>query len=177
MTEKTEQELAAEKAAAAAAQAEAKKAEKAAAAEAKKAEKQAAKDAKEAEKAAKKADKEAAKEAAAKAKADKAAEKAAAKAEKEAAKENSKQVKQNGIALPKEGTIGHTLFTIFNNKSAEMGQPCDVTSVIPLAEAQGVCLASIRAGYAKWKKFHGLSGRITAPAAETAEPSAEPTAA
>lgn len=157
---KTPEQEAAEKAAAAAAAAEAKKAEKAAAKAAKDAAAAEAKAKKEAEKAAKKAEKEAA----AKAKADEKAAKEAAKAEAKAAKEASKQVKQNGIALPKEGTIGHTLFTIFNEQSSKMGQPCDITSVIPLAEAKGVCLASIRAGYAKWKKFHGLSGRITAPA-------------
>jgi membrane protein involved in colicin uptake len=157
-TTKTAEQLAAEAASAK----EAAKAQKAAEKAAAKAEKEAA--AAEA-KAAAKAEREAQRAAAAEAKA---AEKKAAKAEREPAPE------QNGVRAYKPGTIGGNLWAAFNAASNELNRPVSFAEAQQAVVTHGVAAvpASVRAGYARWKKFHGLSGRITAPVAPEAQATA-----
>ncbi len=150
--EKTAEQIAAEKAA-----------EKARIA----AEKKAAKEAKDAEKAAekqRKAEEAAAKKAEAEAKkAEAAAEKERKKAAAEAAREAAKQPMQNGIRRPKpEGKCGQA-WAIFDAVSAKNGSPASIGESMEIAKAEGQNEANVRAEYARWRKFHGLSGRIEDP--------------
>jgi hypothetical protein len=163
MTGKTEEQIALEKSQAAAVAAEAKKAEKAAAQAAKAAEKLAAKEKADAEKAAKKAEKEAAAKAKEDAKAAKEAEKAAKVAAKEAAKAAKARPEQNGVKERTAGTKTGRVWEICNTVSARLGQPAPVKDVLEAAAAEGLHPTTTRCQYAHWKKYHGLTGRITAP--------------
>lgn len=142
-----------------AADAASKAADKAAKAEAKAAEKAAAA----AAKAEAKAAKEATKAAAAQAKADEKAAKAAEKEALKATREATKQPEQNGIRRPKaEGLCGRA-WAIFDEVSAKNGSPASITESIALGNEQGLNPSNVRAEYARWRKFHGISGRIAAP--------------
>lgn len=163
MSEKTQEQLDAEAAAKAQKQAD-KEAKAAAAAEAKaakQAEREAKKAAAEAEKEAGKAEREAAKQAKIDAKE---AAKAAKEAEK-AAKEASRQPEQNGIRRPgPEGLCGQ-VWGLADELSQELGQAVPIANLLEAGAAAGLNPSNIRTEYARWKKFHGLSGRITLPAA------------
>lgn len=174
MTEKTQEQLDAEVAAAAQKQAE-KEAKVAAAAEAKaarQAEREAKKAAAEAEKEAKKVEREAVKQAKIDAKAAAVAEREAAKAAKEqakadakAAREANRQPEQNGIRRPGPDGLCGRVWGLADELSASLGQPVPISNLLEAGEAQGLNPSNIRTEYARWKKFHGLSGRITLPAA------------
>ena len=170
-TEKTPEQVAAEAAQAAAHAAEVAKAEKAAAKAAADAAKAEAKAAKDAEKAAKNATKEAAAAAKADAKAAKDAEKAAKAAEAES-KKAAKQPEQNGVRQRSPGTKTGRVWEICNAVSAKLNQPAPVKDVMEAGVAEGLHTTTIRCQYAAWKKFHGLSGRIAAPAVAEAAPAA-----
>ena len=164
MTEKTQEQLDAEAAAAA-------KASAAAAA------KQAEKDAKAAEKAKKSAEAKAAKEAKAdeakaKKEADKAAKeakKAAEKAAKEAAKAEkaavAKMPEQNGIRRPKPDTETGKVWGLADSISASLGQPTPIANLLAAGQAQGLNDSTIRTQYARWRAFHGITGRLALPVA------------
>lgn len=170
MTEKTQEQLAAEQAAAEAkakkeAEAAAKKAER----EAKKAEAQAKKDAAAKEHADKKAAKEQEKAAAkAKLEADKKAkedDKAAAKA----AKEANRQPEQNGVRRPGPNGLCGQAWAIFDELSQKLGQPTPIANAMEVAKERGLNEANVRTEYARWKKFYGIAGRVALPAAAPAE--------
>lgn len=156
MSEKTQEQLDAEAAAEAQKQAE-KEAKAAASAEAKaakQAEREAKKAAADAEKEAKKAKREAAKQA-------KLDAKEAAKAKREA----NRQPEQNGIRRPgPEGVCGQ-VWGLADKLSQELGQAVPIANLLEAGVAAGLNPSNIRTEYARWKKFHGLSGRITLPTA------------
>lgn len=162
MTEKTAEQIAAEQAeaqrkAAEKARKEAEKAEAKAKREAEAAEKKAAK---EAQKAQEKADREA----------KKAAEKAAkeqAKLDAKAAREATRMPEQNGIRRPKPDTLCGKAWGIFDSVSQKNGAPASIGESMELAKADGLNEANVRAEYARWRKFHGITGRIESPKAET----------
>lgn len=138
MSEKTQEQLDAEAAAQAQKQAE-KEAKAAAAAE--------AKAAKQAEREAKKAAKE------------------QAKADAKAAREANRQPEQNGIRRPgPEGLCGQ-VWGLADSLSQQLGQAVPIANLLEAGVAAGLNPSNIRTEYARWKKFHGLSGRITLPAA------------
>lgn len=156
MSEKTQEQLDAEAAAAAQKQAE-KEAKAAAAAEAKAAkdaERSAKKAAAEAEKEAKRAEREAAKAA-----------KEQAKLDAKAAREANRQPEQNGIRRPgPEGMCGQ-VWGLADSLSQQLGQAVPIANLLEAGVAAGLNPSNIRTEYARWKKFHGLSGRITLPTA------------
>jgi hypothetical protein len=148
---------------------------------------------KKAAKDAEKAAKAAAKEADKKAKADKKAADAAAKleakakadaekAEKAAAKAASKPAKvvmpeQNGVRRPKpEGLCGQ-VWTLADNISRQMGQPVPIATLLEASKAAGLNEGNVRAEYARWRKFNGVSGRVVAPVTIPAVPQAADPAA
>lgn len=141
-----------------------------AAKEAKVAEAKAAKDKKAAEVAAAKVAKA---EKAAADKAAKEAEKAAAKAAKEAKKAEAvavvkrvQQPAQNGVRRPGPDGLCGRAWALFDSTSAALGMPTPIANVLDEAARQGLNAANVRTEYARWKKFHGLTGRITLPVAE-----------
>ena len=175
MTEKTQEQIDAE--AAAAKEAADKKA--AEAAEAKAAKAKAAADAKE-KKAAEVAAK---KEAQAKAKAEKeakiAADKAAkeqAKADAEAAKAANKMPEQNGVRRPKPETLCGLAWAIFDAVSQKNGAPASIKESLEAAKAQNLNEGNVKAEYARWRKFYAISGRIAAPGSEKAADPVTPAA-
>lgn len=153
--EKSEAEVAAEKAAAAAKKAEEKKAAKEA--------KDAAKAQEKAEKAAKK---EADKQAAEDAKAAKAAEKEAAKEAAKAAKEANKMPEANGVRRPKPETLCGKAWAVFDEVSAKNGAPASIAESLEIAKARNLNEGNVRVEYARWRKFYGISGRIKPPGSE-----------
>lgn len=165
---------AAVKAAAAAAAAQ-KKADDAAAAKAAKAEAKAKKDAEAAEakaaKATKAAEEKAAKEAAKAAKLQAAAD---AKAAALAAKEANKMPEANGVRRPKPETLCGKAWAIFDQVSQKNQATASIGESMDIARAQGLNEANVRAEYARWRKFYGVTGRIAAP--KPAAPEAAPTA-
>ena len=172
MTEKTAEQIAAEQA-----EAQRKADEKAAEKARKEAEKAEAKAKREAEAAEKKAAKEAQK---AQEKADREAKKAAEKAAKEqakldakAAREANRMPEQNGIRRPKPDTLCGKAWAIFDGVSSKNGAPASIGESLEMAKAESLNEANVRAEYARWRKFHGITGRIEAPKAETTSAGAE----
>ena len=168
MTEKTAEQIAAEQA-----EAQRKADEKAAEKARKEAEKAEAKAKREAEAAEKKAAKEAQK---AQEKADREAKKAAEKAAKEqakldakAAREANRQPEQNGIRRPGPDGLCGRVWGLADELSASLGQPVPIANLLEAGEAQGLNPSNIRTEYARWKKFHGLTGRITLPTEQASE--------
>jgi membrane protein involved in colicin uptake len=163
MTEKTSEQTAADQAAEKAAKVAEKAAEKQRKAEAKAAEK-AAKDAQKAEEKAKKdAEKAAAAEAKTAAKAQAKADRAAKKAEAQAQRDANKMPEQNGVRRPKPDTLCGKAWSIFDSVSQKGGAPASIGESLEVARAQGLNDSNVRAEYARWRKFHGISGRIEAP--------------
>lgn len=156
-TELTPEQVAANKA-----QAKADAAEKKAAA--KKAEADAKAAAKEQEKADKLRLKE---EATAKAKADREAKAQAKKDEaaaKKAAKEANRMPEQNGVRRPKpEGLCGQA-WALADKLSAELGQPTPIKNLLEAAVAAGLSEGNVKTEYARWRKFNGVTGRVSLPA-------------
>lgn len=160
--EKTEAQLAAEKAAAAA-----KKAEE-------KAQAKAAKDAAKAEEKAKKdAEKLAAKEAKEAEKAAKAQEKIEAAAAAKAAKQANKMPEANGVRRPKPETMCGQAWAVFDEVSAKNGAPASIKESLEIAKARGLNEGNVRVEYARWRKFFGITGRIAAPGSEKGEGASE----
>ena len=117
-----------------------------------------------------KADKKAAAEAA---KAEKKAKAEAAKAEREAAKaakkaEKQSQPSQNGVTRPRPGSACALIWNICDAVSKEMKQPAPVSAVIDVCAAtkhgdEDLNTTTVRCQYARWRKFHGIVGRVAAP--------------
>lgn len=145
----------------------AKEKAKAEAKAAKEAERAEAKAKKDAEKAASAAAKEAEKAAKVQAKADAAA---AALAAKEAAK----MPEANGIRRPKPDTLCGKAWAIFDAISSKNGSPASIGESMEVARGQALNEANVRAEYARWRKFYGVSGRVAAP--KTEAPVTEPAA-
>ncbi len=179
MTELTPEQIAANEAKAIA-EAE-KAAEKTAKAEARAlaaAEKKAAKEAAAAEKKAVKEAAKAAKEAEKQAKLDAKAAAVAAKAAAKAAKEADKMPEQNGVRRPRPGTLCGKAWEIADNISAKLGSPAPISDVLEIAVAEGLNPGNVKAEYARWRKYYGITGRIVrakeeVPAEVVAETPAE----
>lgn len=123
-------------------------------------------------KAAKAAEREAAKVA-------KAAEREAAKLAKAAAKEAEKAAKvaavarlsQNGITMPKEGTICGSVWAHLDNISREKQAPATIAEGVDAATTHGIDLGTMRTQYGRWRKFYGIAPQGRAP--KEAEPVAD----
>jgi membrane protein involved in colicin uptake len=90
-------------------------------------------------------------------------EKADKKAAKEAEKAAAKQPEQNGIRRPKADTITGKVWAVFDELSQKAGAPATIGD--SLKAAAGTAEATVRTQYARWRKFHGISGRTEKPAA------------
>lgn len=112
-----------------------------------------------------KADRDAAK---AKAKADAAAAKQAKRDAKVAEKLAAKNAKaaandqpvQNEVRRPKAGTKCGQAWSVFDAISTELGSPAPVGPSLERTRALGLNDGNVRAEYARWRKFNGVSGRI-----------------
>lgn len=125
-------------------------------------------DQKAAEKAAKDAEREAAKAAA---KAEREALREAKKAEREAEKariiaerEANRMPLQNDVRRPKPETLCGQAWAIFDDVSQRNGSPATIGESLEISRSQGLNDSNVRAEYARWRKFHGITGRLVAPA-------------
>ncbi len=108
-------------------------------------------------------------------KADKEAAKVAAKADAEKAKEASKMPDQNGVRRPKPDTLCGKAWAIFDQVSAKNQSTASIGESMDIARAQGLNEANVRAEYARWRKFYGVTGRVAAPKPAVEVPPASPT--
>lgn len=92
------------------------------------------------------------------AKAKKAAEKEAAAAAKAAAKEANKMPTQNGITRPKPNTKCGEVWGKADELSAKRKSPTPLQPLIDALPNQNV--NNVKTEYSRWRKFHGVSGRI-----------------
>lgn len=74
------------------------------------------------------------------------------------------RVEQNGIVLPKPDSVSGIVWKIFDDVSATKGSPAAFSEVHKLGVAAGVKEATVRAAYAHWRKFHGVTGRVVSTA-------------
>lgn len=171
MTDETkdQEQVAKEKAEAAAAKAaekktkaEAKAAEKAEKAEARKIELAEKKAAKEAEKAEKTKARE-------EAKIQKAKEKEEAKLAKEKEREANRMPEQNGIRRPKPNTLCGKAWELADSLSAELKQPVPIKNLLEAAKQFDLNEGNVKAEYARWRKFNGVTGRVSLPKEEATE--------
>lgn len=134
---------------------------------AKEAQKAAAKAKRDEEAAAKKVEKDAAalkakegKEAEKKAKEDA---KAKTKTDAEAAKNAQKMPEQNGVRRPKAETLCGKAWAIFDAVSAKNQATASISESMVIAKSQDLNEANVRAEYARWRKFYGVTGRVAPP--------------
>ena len=93
----------------------------------------------------------------------KAEEKAAAKAAKEAEKEANKMPEQNGVRRPKPETLCGKVWAEADRLSNALGQATPVRNLIDSMVPQGMNEGNIKAEYARWRKFNGITGRVALP--------------
>lgn len=119
--------------------------------------------------------KEAAKEAA---KAEKAAvaqakkeEKAKAALAKKEAKEQAKKdaadkkaadvmPSQNDVTRPKNGTKCGQIWAILDSLSSTKGSPVAIAEALSASKEHGFAVDTVKTQYARWRKFHGVTGRV-----------------
>jgi septal ring factor EnvC (AmiA/AmiB activator) len=113
-----------------------------------------------------------------KAKAEREAKKAAKKAELEAKKaerESNRMPEQNGIRRPKPNTLCGRVWGLADNLSQKFGQPTPISELLESAKSEGLNEGNVKAEYARWRKFHGITGRVSLQKEETVEiPAATP---
>lgn len=82
---------------------------------------------------------------------------------KAAEREANKEPEQNGIRKPGAGTLCRAAWDIFDAVSTELGQTAPISFVLPVALAKGLNEANVKAEYARWKKYMGITGRVSVP--------------
>lgn len=78
-------------------------------------------------------------------------------------REAKKEPEQNGIRKPSVGTLCRAAWDLFDAVTGEMGQTAPISYVLPVALAKGLNEANVKAEYARWKKYRGISGRVAVP--------------
>ena len=81
---------------------------------------------------------------------------------------------QNGIRRPKPETETGKVWALADSISASLGQPTPIAILLTQGQAAGLNDSTIRTQYARWRAFHGITGRVTIPTpAAPVEPAAE----
>lgn len=89
------------------------------------------------------------------------AEKAAKKAEREA----NRMPQENGIRRPKPNTLSGQIWSRADTLSEQLGGPVSIKALVEDCQKFSIVEPTIRTQYAKWRKFYGITGRITAKSA------------
>lgn len=90
---------------------------------------------------------------------------------KAAEREANRMPEQNGVRRPKPATLCGKAWALADKLSAEMNQAVPVKALLVAAAAEGLNEGNVKAEYARWRKFNGVTGRVTSPkAAETETP-------
>lgn len=121
--------------------------------------------------------KKAAKEKAAKDRKEKSAEKKKEKekeiAQKKLDREANREPEQNEIRKPKPGTLCRQIWDQADSISTKLQQPVPIKDLLAnfqsLIDAEKCSVATVKTQYARWRKFHGVTGRVSAPVTETAD--------
>lgn len=87
------------------------------------------------------------------------AEKAARKAEREA----NKMPEQNDVRRPQPETKTGRIWAVLDERSTAEGRPVAISEVFADLVGDGHPEPTIRTQYARWRKFHGITGRIDNP--------------
>lgn len=82
---------------------------------------------------------------------------------KEKEREANKEPEQNGIRKPGVGTLCRAAWDIFDAVTGAMGQTAPISYVLPVALDKGLNEANVKAEYARWKKYMGITGRVSVP--------------
>lgn len=85
------------------------------------------------------------------------------RARKAAEREAKKEPEQNGIRKPGVGTLCRAAWDIFDAVTLELGQTAPISYVLPVALDKGLNEANVKAEYARWKKYMGITGRVSVP--------------
>lgn len=102
----------------------------------------------------------------------KAADKAAKEAEKAALAEANKMPVSNGVTRPKPDSLCGKAWSIFDAVSGETQAPATIGASLERSNAAGLNEGNVRAEYARWRKFNGVSGRLVDPAKEAVKAAA-----
>ena len=79
---------------------------------------------------------------------------------KKTSKPKVEREKQNGITKPIDGGPSNQIWDAADAAQAELGRVPGVGDILPDLEAAGIKTATIKAAYAHWRKFHGITGRV-----------------
>lgn len=77
-----------------------------------------------------------------------------------AAKVAVERVEQNGQRKPSAGTSSDTLWGVYDAVAVKLGRSPALEDVLVDARATGIVDGTIKAAYAHWRKFHGVTGRV-----------------
>lgn len=86
------------------------------------------------------------------------------KARKAAEREKNRMPEQNGVRRPKPDTACGQAWAIFDAISKKRRGPASIGEAMEQAKAAKLNEGNVRAEYARWRKFNGVSGRVANPA-------------
>lgn len=98
--------------------------------------------------------------------------KADAAAEKKALKEANRMPEQNGVRRPKPDGLCGRAWALADKLSAELGQPTPIANLLEAARAEGLSEGNVKTEYARWRKFNGVTGRVSLPVEPVETPAA-----
>lgn len=93
--------------------------------------------------------------------------------EKRLAKEAAKMPEQNGVRQPKPDTVCGKVWALIDAISKSLGQPAPIAYVMQHGKDQSFDENTIKTQYARWKKFHGVEGRVALPLVNVSLPAGE----
>lgn len=100
-------------------------------------------------------------------------EREAEKAKKAAEREANRMPEQHGVRRPKPTTKCGQAWAIMDEVSKELAQPAPIAQVLERAVKAGLNEGNVKAEYARWRKFNGVTGRVSLPKPEKEEAAAE----
>lgn len=77
-------------------------------------------------------------------------------------REKNRMPEQNGVRRPRAGTQCGRVWEIADEISKKTGGPAAIANIFEVSRAEGLNDGNVRAEYARWRKFNGVTGRIKA---------------
>jgi hypothetical protein len=71
---------------------------------------------------------------------------------------------QNGMTQPRAGTSSDTLWAVYDAAMVTKGSAPALEEVMDEARGTGITDGTIKAAYAHWRKFNGITGRVVSAA-------------
>jgi len=81
------------------------------------------------------------------------------------AKEAPKRISQNNVTRPLSGTLCGQAWDLADKMSEAKGSPVAVADLLVETDKIGLNPSNVKAEYSRWRKFHGIEGRIQSEAA------------